>query len=569
MKPIIRTTLPVCFTACLLLLQACKRDNTTKLSASIAGTIGGRITLAGSPVTAYGTFYISNVSSGKIVEVNGVGMLNDGNGIQQYQYLGSGTATNPNQKWYIIQQGTGAITSTTKFKLMNVASGKYLEVPMATTTPGTDLWQDKANTNNAQQWYIQQINSGVYNIINVGNGQAVTNKEASTNNGTVITQENLVTGNTTQQWVLNSIAAEAYRDDDVVNFFHRTNGTVAFDEGKSIPLTYGVNVGKVLWITEDTYAADQLQSNGQLYCQFFKYHNSALLQPASHSWDQSLTSNITTTNSPISNLEIIESPGDHNSTYRWPGTGIEAGSKVLLYTYESANGSAPTNQAIYSINQNTTGLNWGAAIRLAPNGMSNQTDVIFSNGMVKNPAGDTVYVYGSKSVYFNSLNLFLARFAVNNPTSWIFWTGTSWSTSLQSASTAAITVGTNNTTQQNVTISKVNGTYVMMQMDLGYFCDPGNHNIYISTATSPTGPFTVPKLVFTINDTYNGHLAKYYTPAIHPEFNNGHHELLVTYCLNYNAEGGSCSTQTCFNNNQDPNYYQVKGVRIPYSLAGL
>ncbi|MDN5284279.1 MAG: hypothetical protein JWR38_553 [Mucilaginibacter sp.] len=564
-----RTKLLVYFAAALLLQQACKHDNSTKPSTQAAGTGRSKITLSGSPVTAYGTIYISNVSSGKIMEVNGVGMLNDGNGVQQYQYLGSGTATNPNQKWYIIQQGTGAITSTTKFKLMNVASGKYLEVPLATTTPGTGLWQDKANTNYAQQWYVQEVSTGVYKIINVGNGLAVTNEGGSTSNGTVITQENFVTGNTAQQWVLNSITAEAYRDDDVVNFFHRTNGTVAFDEGKSIPLTYGANAGKVLWITEDAYAADQLQSSGQLYCQFFKYHNSALLQPASHSWDQSLTPNITTTNSPISNLEVIESPGDHNSTYRWPGIGIEAGSKVLLYTYESANGSTPTNQAIYSINQNTAGLNWGAATRLAPNGMSGQTDVIFSNGMVKNFAGDTVYVYGSKSVYFNSSNVFLARFAVNNPTSWTFWTGTGWSTSLQSASTAAITVGTGNTTQQNVIISKVNGTYVMMQLDLGYFCDPGNHNIYISTATNPKGPFTTPKLVFTINDMYNGHLAKYYTPAIHPEFNDGHSELLVTYCLNYNADGGSCSTQTCFNNNQDPNYYQVKGVRIPYSLVGL
>jgi hypothetical protein len=169
----------------------------------------------------------------------------------------------------------------------------------------------------------------VYKIINVGNGLAVTNEGASTSNGTAITQEPFVSGNTSQQWVLNSIAAESYRDDDVVNFFHRVNGTVAFDEGKSIALTYGANSGKVLWITEDAYAADQLQSNGQLYCQFFKYHNSALLQPASHSWDQSLTPNITTTNSPISNLEIIESPGDHNSTYRWPGIGIEAGCKRI------------------------------------------------------------------------------------------------------------------------------------------------------------------------------------------------------------------------------------------------
>jgi len=109
----------------------------------------------------------------------------------------------------------------------------------------------------------------------------------------------------------------------------------------------------------------------------------------------------------------------------------------------------------------------------------------------------------------------------------------------------------------------------MMQMDLGYFCDPSPHGIYISTSTSPFGPFSAPKLVYTIQDWYNGHLAKYYTAALHGEFVNGNNELLVTYCLNYNGSGGSCSTTTCFGGNQDPNYYQIKGVRIPYSLIGL
>lgn len=564
-----KTKLAVYFAFILTVLQACKHDKSTDPAKTSGKPDGDKTTLSGVPVTAYGTFYITNVSSGKIMEVNGNGMLNDGNAVQQYEYLGHGTATNPNQKWIIIQQGTGSITSTTKFKLMNVASGKYLEVPLATTTTGIGLWQDKANTNDAQQWLIQEVSSGVYKIINAGNGLAVTNQGASTSSGTAITQETFVAGNTAQTWALNGIDAEAYRDDDVVNFFHRKNGTVAFDEGKSIPLTYGANNGKVLWITEDTYAADQLQASGQLYCQFFKYHNSALLQPASHSWDQALTPNITTTNSPVSNLEIIESPGDHNSTYRWPGAGIEADSHVFIYTFESANGASPENQSIYDITQNTAGLNWGAATRITPNGMSGQTSVIFSNGMVKNASKDTIYIYGSKSVYFNSTNIFLARFPVSNPASWTFWTGTGWSSSLTSASTAAITVGTGNTTQQNATISYVNGKYVMMQMDLGYFCDPTSHDIYMSTAASPFGPFTAPKRVFTINDTYNGHLAKYYTPSIHPEFNNGHNELLVTYCLNYNADGGTCSTNTCVNNNQDPNYYQVKGVRVPYSLIGL
>lgn len=84
-------------------------------------------------------------------------------------------------------------------------------------------------------------------------------------------------------------------------------------------------------------------------------------------------------------------------------------------------------------------------------------------------------------------------------------------------------------------------------------------------SSTPYGPFTEPKIVYTINDMFYGLLARYYTPAIHPQFNNGRNELLVTYCLNYNA----CSQSSFVDGNTDPNFYQVKGVRIPYASIGL
>ena len=101
-------------------------------------------------------------------------------------------------------------------------------------------------------------------------------------------------------------------------------------------------------------------------------------------------------------------------------------------------------------------------------------------------------------------------------------------------------------------------------MDQGFNCD-ASRNIYIATATSPTGPFTTRKLVYTINEYFFGQYARYYTPSIHPEFNNGRNELLVTYCLNYSA----CGVNSCQNGYMDPYYYRVKGVRIPYSVIGL
>lgn len=552
------------------LMQSCTKNK----NAAPQATVNHNLTTE-SVVSSYGTFYLTNVGSTQAMEVISTYMLTDGGAIQQDPYAGTGTATAPNQKWIVIQQGTGAITSTTKFKIMNVASGKYLEVPLAGTTPGTQLWQDKTNTNNAQLWYIQTSGTGSYKIVNVGNGLVVADHNGSATNGAPITQETYVSGNTSQQWVLNSITSEAYRDDAVVNFFHRpntTNTTVAFDQGNSIPLSYSSNSGKSIWVTGDCFDANQMQANGQLYCQIFKYHNSALIQPASHSWDPTLTPNLQTTNSPVSPLEIIASPGGHNVSYSWPGPGYENSNNVYFFCFEnSTDSSVIANQVLYKLTESTSSNSWGAATRLTPAGMSGQTDITYNMGMVKASDG-YVYCYGYKIVYFDTQSIYVARFLPGSPTSWSFWNGSAWTSTRTNATAAAIIVGTGTTTQQNCNISYVNGKYVMVQMDLGFFCDPSTHNVYISTATSPTGPFTAPKLVFTINDKYNGHLAKYYTPVIHPEFNNSHNELLVTYCLNYNAtngSGGTCSTQTCFSNNMDPNYYQIKGIRVPYSLVGL
>lgn len=562
--------------AFLLIMQSCKRNEALKSSTD--NVINPHKLGPSSAPSSYGTFQIVNVYSSLVMEVK-----NDSNllkpqttpaNVQQNANGNTGAGVAEHQKWYLIQQGTGTITGSTQFKIMNAESGMFLEAPNGTS--GTQVWQDHTNGFPSQIWYLHQVSGQTYYYIQNANGLVLTDHGNSTANGAPITEETLA-NTTNQYWNLTSLSNEAYRDDAVVQFFHRgavANTTVAWDQGNSIPLTNGANNGKVLWITEDAYASSQLQSNGYLYCQYFSYHNSGILQPSITNWTSTSAPNITTTSNAgtgINELEIIKSPGDHSSTYSWPGVGVEVGSNVYLFTYESANGSTPANQVINKIAESTSSTAWGAVTRLTPSGMSGQTKITYSVGMIKKPAGDTVYIYGAESTYFNANSIFLARCPTSNPNAWTFWRGHSWASTpdTTSALSGQLTIGSGTTAQANVAVAYVNGKYVMMQMDLGYFCDPTSHGIYISTSTSPFGPFSAPKLVYTIQDWYNGHLAKYYTPAIHGEFVNGNNELLVTYCLNYNASGGSCSTQTCFGGNQDPNYYQIKGVRIPYSLIGL
>ena len=572
-----KTRSALCLAAlALLAAQGCRKNNS--LTSNQINNQGSKLRVASAP-TSYGTFQLTNVSSSKLLEVRVDTSLMHGQSnpanVQQNASGGSGSGVAGNQKWYFIQQGTGAITNSTWFLIMNVENGMYLEAPNGTS--GTLMWVDHYNGFPSQAWNIQTVSGQSYYVIRNENGLVLTDHGSSTANGAPITEETFASS-TSQYWNLSAITAEAYRDDVVVNFFHRgavANTTVAFDEGASVPLTNGANNGKVLWITQDAYASSQLQTNGMLYCQFFSYHNSGFLQPTVTNWTSSAALNITTTSNAgtgVSELEIIKSPGDHNSTYTWPGAGVEIGSNVYLNAYESANGSTPANQVLDQIAESTSSNTWGAVTRLTPNGMSGQTKIGYAAGMIKKSSNDTVYVYGTESTYFNVQSVFLARYPTSNPSSWSYWRGHSWATTpdTTSALSGQLTIGTGTSAQANVSVNYVNGKYVMMQMDLGYFCDPNPHGIYISTATSPFGPFTAPKLVYTINDFYkDGHLARYYTPIIHGEFVNGKSELLLTYCLNYGAAGGSCSTVDCYNSNQDPNFYQVKAIRVPYSIIGL
>ncbi|MEO6499678.1 MAG: DUF4185 domain-containing protein, partial [Mucilaginibacter sp.] len=300
-------------------------------------------------------------------------------------------------------------------------------------------------------------------------------------------------------------------------------------------------------------------TNANLKCGFFQYNNSMLIQPSISDWNPDNTPNITITNSRHNRpRQVVDNqPG---TDWSWPGVGVEVGDKVYVHNGEGK-GLGMLNQSLIELTQ-SAGTVW-AVKRLTPAGMSGQTQTNFSVGFVK-PGDGFVYSYGSGSGGFNSSNLYVARFPETDPLNWTFWDGTAWTKTRTIATSARIDTG-----QQNLMVSYLNGKYILMQLDLGFFCDPGKHNIYLATATSPTGPFTAFKQVFTIEDRYRGHLNRYYTPMVHPESDNGKRELLLTYSLNFGSGCAGVGDNNCENNEQESTNYQVKGVRVPYSMIGL
>jgi hypothetical protein len=199
--------------------------------------------------------------------------------------------------------------------------------------------------------------------------------------------------------------------------------------------------------------------------------------------------------------------------------------------------------------------------------VTGQTKLQYSIGMVK-PGDGYVYAYGM-GAYFNS-SVYVARFPTDHPTQWTFWDGKGWSSTPTDAPEASIGKGPIN----NNTVGYVNGKYVLIKMDFGFTCDVPTRNMYAAVSNSPTGPFINSKLVYVLPDYKQGHAPVYYNPTIHAEFNNGHNELLVNYCINFynknDAANSTCLTP-CSNpdGSEDPNDYRIKGVRIPFSLIGL
>jgi len=501
---------------------------------------------------SYDTYTISTTEETGFIEVSGETVLGD--------KLKDGTmlktakpsvnelkSTNRWQKWLISKQTNGYFT------IMNLNSGKYI-----TASAGKSITQARANQTDAQYWRITKAQGNYYKITNKGNNLAISN---SLSNDSALTQSAYI-NSAAQHWKLNAIKADSYRDDAVVGFFQRNSGSSAFDEGSSIPLYYSLNKGKVLWVTGDTFY-NQVDAKGEFGCNlYFPYHNSALLQPADHSWGPEKTKNLISSDGPQ-----IFRPANPKNLF-WPGAGIEVGNKIYVHNIEVIAGTLNTVNQYLGVITETSTYNIPPVEVVPVPGMTGQTAIVYTVGMVNNPKDGCIYAYGIGG--YMAASVFVARFAPAAPTKWKFWDGKNWADKPSVAASAAVAKASTN----NIAVGYVNGKFLLISMDFGFTCDVTTRNMYSSVSNSPTGPFINKKTIYTLPDYKQGHAPVYYNPTIHAEFKNGHNELLIAYCINFynrnDAKNTTCLTP-CSNpdGSEDPNDYRIKGIRVPFSLMGL
>ncbi|MGY4539129.1 hypothetical protein ACVW0P_003557 [Mucilaginibacter sp. UYNi724] len=497
----------------------------------------------------YGVFAIA-ATNGKMLQVAGNYTYNEK--YKDNQKIEAGTSLNVMplwQKWHLIYNSTAR--GVRYYQIRNLYTGKFINAGTGALA-GAEAEQYRESAVAGELWTVGQSSTvGIFNIINKNTGLALSTSAADVK----VTLEKADDKSGNQQFTFMPLPEQAYRDDAAIGFFERNNssqGSVAFDQGTSVPLSNG----KVLWITQDAWDGSRLRDNHKFACSdFFNYNNSVMIQPTATDWNPDHTTNMTIPNSAHGRPRQIfnNQPG---TDWSWPGLGVQIGNDVWVQCGEGR-GLGATNQSLYKLTPNA-GDEW-SAVRNTPAGMSGQTDISYSSGMVKGNDG-YVYSFGSQGFNFGyGQNIFVARFKQTDPLTWAFWDGTSWVNTPTTSDAAKIAVGPGNNS-----ISYLNGKYIMMSMDQGFNCET-KRDIYISTSTSPTGPFTAQKYIYTVSEYFGGKYARYYTPSIHPESVNGHNELLLTFCLNFSG----CGVTDCQEGYLDPYYYRVKNIRVPYSVVGL
>jgi hypothetical protein len=334
----------------------------------------------------------------------------------------------------------------------------------------------------------------------------------------------------------------SYKDPEFTAFFQRTNGWTAGDGALSIPLSDG----RVLWVFGDSHIDDLDSRTGTIPC-LFQVRNAGLLQdkgaysartligtgPGFRSWFKNST---------------------NNDTWFWPVCGLQQGRTVYVYLSQLHKTGAGGMWGFEGTGQDYWGkVNFPAMDHVTYAPLPKFNGITFGMGFVESDA--YIYAFGAKQ---NGLagDLFVARFKSTQPEDhWSFWNGNSWT----NEATQAKPIGRGASTSMHV--CKIKNKFVLVTSAFSVACDQGKE-IYAATSSSPTGPFSERKSLFTVDDTVEGHFPFFYLPAAHPEFINEKNELLVTYCIN----GYEPCVSACKSGRGIPDHYRPRAIRVPLKL---
>ncbi|MGF7032626.1 beta-glucanase (GH16 family) [Paenibacillus mucilaginosus] len=144
---------------------------------------------ASSGIVSGANYKLINVNSGKALDVYSAGTAN-GTNVDVWTDNGTGA-----QQWQALSNGDGT------FRLVNLNSGKALDVAGAGTADGTNVAIWEVNGSAAQKWQFVANADGTYKLINPNSGKALDVAGAGTGDGTNV-QIAWDNGSAAQKWRL-------------------------------------------------------------------------------------------------------------------------------------------------------------------------------------------------------------------------------------------------------------------------------------------------------------------------------------------------------------------------------
>lgn len=339
---------------------------------------------------------------------------------------------------------------------------------------------------------------------------------------------------------------KVYQDEDITRFFNRSQGWIASDGALTVPLTDGSS----LWLMGDSHFSDFDPVTGTVPC-LFQVRNCVLLQPRGD-WNWMHTTTFIGKGPGIKSYFKLN-PSD--TWFSWPNAGVQIGDTIYVYCSNLKKVSNGT------FGWGSGGLDMWGKIKypemkvVAYSPLPDCGGVAFGFSMIKDEKAGYVYVYGCKLVV-TAGKLYVARFPIKDPNEkWTFWDGTGWNTDVSKM--ASIGKAPSN----SVSMCKIKNRYLLFTSEFSVGCDQGKR-IFVATASSPVGPFSSHRVIYSIPDNKNGHSPFFYGVFAHPEMVNSKDELLVTYDINGYDK---CATD-CVNGRSDPNVYRPRGIRVPLKL---
>lgn len=338
-----------------------------------------------------------------------------------------------------------------------------------------------------------------------------------------------------------------YKDSAVINFFRRTNGWIAGDGAFTVPLSDG----RILWLMGDSHIDDYDPATHTIPC-LFQVHNAALLQPYGD-WNWKHTK--TLVDDRKGDKSFFKDTANHKIFY-WPTSGIQLKDTVYVY-YSGIKLSKEGLGFAVTGKDMLVKLKFPEMKVVGFHHLQNFNKIGFGDGFVLSKNKKYVFVFGYKHNTETKKNdMYVARFPSDKPyTLWQFWNGKRWSTNILHAKPISRNVGF------TPMMCKVKNRYILVSSEPSIGCDQGK-KIYVAASKHPTGPFSRPRAIYTIDDTLQGHYPFFYVPVAHPALINNKGELLITY----NVNGYGKCIEGCVDNRMNPDHYRPRGIRVPLGL---